>query len=447
MIRDRRLAWRILLGGAGLATLLRILWAGAVQLSPDEAYYWSWGRELALSYRDHPPLLGWILALIPAPLGDASEVWVRLPALASGLLLLPLTYILCRECEASRASSLAASLTGCLSIMGCAGAVIVTPDAPLMVLWTVGLLLSVRLARGGSAWLLPAAAAAAGAACLAKLPGLLLLAGVGAAIASRRSLGRRLVAPAAVAALAVAAALALLALGEAGQGPGPVLFQLARFSSASPSAVGPLAFVAATCGLAGLLPAGAAVLLARPAGLRSSPVLAVLAWSFWPALVLLTLAAAVIRVEPNWAAVAYPSLFASWALVLDRLRKQGRGRGLAAAALVLNVALALLVHLHAAGLLAPTLVGRGPAARLHGWRELARVIGSTDPGRLETGQYDLAAPLSYYGRGSLEVILVPGAEPAAEPEAAWRIEDGRLGLVRTIEGWRTGEGFRIRSGR
>jgi 4-amino-4-deoxy-L-arabinose transferase-like glycosyltransferase len=389
--------------------------------------------------------MGWILGLIPDSLGGASEVWVRLPALVSGLLLFPLTYVLCRESSASRTSSLLASFTGCLSLMGCAGAVIATPDAPLLVLWTLGLALSVRLARGGSPWLLPAAAAAAGAACLAKLPGLLLLLGIGASVFSRRHLGRRLVGPAIAAVLVIALPLSLVAIGEIAPGTGPAAFQLARFSSTSPGIVGPAAFVAAIIGLAGLLPAGGAVLLASRRLLRESPAAAVLAWSFWPVVAACTLAAALIHVEPNWGAVAFPSLFAGWALVLDRLR--GRGRAAGAAALALNVVLALVVHLHAAGLLAPSLVGRGPASRLHGWRELARVVGSTQPGRLETGQYELAAPLSYYGRGVLEVVLVPGEEPVGEPAAVWRIEDGRLGLVRRVEGWRWGEGFRISAGR
>jgi 4-amino-4-deoxy-L-arabinose transferase-like glycosyltransferase len=447
VIRDRRLAWRILIGGAGLVTLARILWTGLVQLSPDEAWYWSWGRDLALSYRDHPPLLGWILGLIPGPLGGSSEVWVRLPALVSGLVLLPLTHVLCREAGASRTSSLVAAFTGCLSLMACAGAVIVTPDAPLIVFWTLGLIFCVRLARGGSPWLLAAAAGAAGAACLSKLPGLLLLLGIGASVIPRRARWRRLLVPAIVAALVLGAALALLAIGEAGSGPGPVRFQAARLASASPSILGPVAFLAALVGLAGVLPAGGAVPLARAGLLRTRPTVAVLAWSFWPPLAGFTLLAAIVHVEPNWGAVAFPSLFAGWALLLDGLRERGGGRGVAAAALALNVVLALLVHLHAAGLLAAPYVGRGPAARLHGWRELARVVGSTGPGRLVTDEYGLAAPLSYYGRGDLDVVLEPGDVPAGEPRAVWRVEDGRLGLVRRVEGWRTGEGFRIRSGR
>jgi hypothetical protein len=45
------------------------------------------------------------------------------------------------------------------------------------------------------------------------------------------------------------------------------------------------------------------------------------------------------------------------------------------------------------------------------------------------------------------VVLVPGDEPEDSPDAVWSIEDGRLGLERHVEGWRTTDGFRIRSRR
>jgi hypothetical protein len=308
----------------------------------------------------------------------------------------------------------------------------VTPDAVLIPLWTLCLVLCVRFARGESPWLLPAAAAAAGAACLAKLPGLLLLFAMGSALLVRRSLGRRLVLPAIAAAAALAAPLALLVVGELGGESGPAAFQLARLSSPSPSIVGPFAFLAATIGLAGILPAGGAVVLASRRVLGSGPAPLVLAWAFWPAMALFTLAAAAVHVEPNWGAVAFPSLFAGWALALDRLGRSGRIP--AAAALALNLVIAALVHLHAAGLVAPSLVGRGPAARLHGWSETAAVIESTGVECVATDDYSLAAPLGYYGRGRLEVRMADPAEGAPPPSVLWSVEDGRLGLTRRIEG-------------
>ena len=31
---------------------------------PDEAYYWLWSKNIALSYFDHPPLVSWFQALL-----------------------------------------------------------------------------------------------------------------------------------------------------------------------------------------------------------------------------------------------------------------------------------------------------------------------------------------------------------------------------------------------
>ena len=36
-------------------TVLRIVYASAIELRTDEAYYWTWSKEGALSFLDHPP--------------------------------------------------------------------------------------------------------------------------------------------------------------------------------------------------------------------------------------------------------------------------------------------------------------------------------------------------------------------------------------------------------
>ncbi|MCF7826319.1 MAG: glycosyltransferase family 39 protein [Candidatus Marinimicrobia bacterium] len=55
--------WKVILG----FTLFRLLLALILPLTPQEAYYWSWSRDLALSYFDHPPLASysiWLTTLI-----------------------------------------------------------------------------------------------------------------------------------------------------------------------------------------------------------------------------------------------------------------------------------------------------------------------------------------------------------------------------------------------
>lgn len=56
-------SWQVILG----FTFFRLFLALFLPLTPQEAYYWSWSRYLALSYFDHPPLASysiWITTLI-----------------------------------------------------------------------------------------------------------------------------------------------------------------------------------------------------------------------------------------------------------------------------------------------------------------------------------------------------------------------------------------------
>ncbi len=62
------------------AIALRGLYAPSVELLADETYYWQYAQHLAWSYLDHPPLVGWLIALSTGVFGDAAWA-VRLPGL------------------------------------------------------------------------------------------------------------------------------------------------------------------------------------------------------------------------------------------------------------------------------------------------------------------------------------------------------------------------------
>ena len=66
--------------GAGLASLLLRLWiALSFPISGDEAFFYWWGVYPDWGYSDHPPMVGWLIALMRATLGD-SMLAIRLPA-------------------------------------------------------------------------------------------------------------------------------------------------------------------------------------------------------------------------------------------------------------------------------------------------------------------------------------------------------------------------------
>ncbi|UUZ66954.1 glycosyltransferase family 39 protein [Polaromonas sp. P2-4] len=66
--------------GVGLASLLLRCWiAVTFPISGDEALFYWWGVYPDWGYSDHPPMVGWLIALMRATLGDS--VWsIRLPA-------------------------------------------------------------------------------------------------------------------------------------------------------------------------------------------------------------------------------------------------------------------------------------------------------------------------------------------------------------------------------
>ncbi|WP_245477773.1 glycosyltransferase family 39 protein [Bradyrhizobium guangxiense] len=66
-------------------TLLRIVYASAIELRTDEAYYWTWSKESALSFLDHPPGIAWLIRFGTAIFGD-TVLGVRFGGIVAMLL-------------------------------------------------------------------------------------------------------------------------------------------------------------------------------------------------------------------------------------------------------------------------------------------------------------------------------------------------------------------------
>src|SRR6516162_9847409 len=79
-----RFAPRLLIIALAL-TAARLLAAGLVPLTEDEAYYRLWAQHLQAGYLDHPPMIAWWIRLGGFIAGDTTLGIRLVPSLATGL--------------------------------------------------------------------------------------------------------------------------------------------------------------------------------------------------------------------------------------------------------------------------------------------------------------------------------------------------------------------------
>ncbi len=171
--------------------LFHVAYAGLIALSPQEAYYWSWSRRLALSYFDHPPLASWTIRGFTSLFGDGERAIRLAAAFHSGLFFLFL-FLAGRRLFGEKAALLATAF-GLLAPITALGQVVITPDGPLLSGWAACLYFMVRaLDEEDGRWLL-AAGLATGLAALGKYTAFLLVPQLGLALLLDRR-GRKLIA-------------------------------------------------------------------------------------------------------------------------------------------------------------------------------------------------------------------------------------------------------------
>ncbi len=132
------LSWRTLAYGLiAYALVLRLIYAGTVELMPEEAYYWNYSRHLALGYLDHPPMVAWLIRLGTALFGQ-NEFGVRAGALFCGAVTAIFVYRLTRNLFGEVSALAAVLLAQTLPYFFLSG-LLMTPDAPLVAAWAASL--------------------------------------------------------------------------------------------------------------------------------------------------------------------------------------------------------------------------------------------------------------------------------------------------------------------
>lgn len=134
-----------------IAMIVRELLAAVVPLGNDEVYYWDWGRDLKLSYFDHPPGVSWLAAgaqtLFAASTGGLpARGLIPVVHFLTGLCL----FSVYRDVSGSRRNRVSdmAFLAMTLIIPAFAiGGFLLLPDAGLLLAASAGLLLALRMKK------------------------------------------------------------------------------------------------------------------------------------------------------------------------------------------------------------------------------------------------------------------------------------------------------------
>ena len=160
-------------------TALRAIYAGVIDLRTDEAYYWTWSKESALSFLDHPPMVAWFIRFGTAIFGD-TNFGVRFAGILAMLVTqLLLADIVRRVTHDVRAIVIAVLMPEAALYYGLLMAK-VSPDIALIPFAVAMIWSLVRLDESGDGrwWL--AAGVFAGLALLSKFTAIMLLPAVAA---------------------------------------------------------------------------------------------------------------------------------------------------------------------------------------------------------------------------------------------------------------------------
>lgn len=131
--------WWLLAAVVAVRVAVTFLFVQGADLAGDEAYYWDWGRRPDWGYYSKPPMIGWMMGAIGWLTGDA-EWGIRFGALLLGTVTLVVIHRIALVLFDARTAFLTAALV-LLTLANAGLNLLLTIDAPLLLCWTLGLLL------------------------------------------------------------------------------------------------------------------------------------------------------------------------------------------------------------------------------------------------------------------------------------------------------------------
>jgi 4-amino-4-deoxy-L-arabinose transferase-like glycosyltransferase len=404
-------------------TAMRIVYASALDLRTDEAYYWTWSKELPqLCFLDHPPLIAWFIKFGTAIFGD-TNLGVRF----AGILAMAVTQVLLADIvrlvtHNMRAIVLAVLLPEAALYYGLLMAK-VAPDTAAIPFAVAMMWSLVRLTESGDArwWL--AAGLFGGLALLSKFTVVMLLPAIAAFMLVPDWRRRWLLSPYPWAAALIAALVfSPVVIWNAQHDWASFKFQLVRATAARDVSLRTAGeYLGMQFGLVGfvLLPVTlSALVLTAWRGYRtrepvaillSTAVLVPFLYFFWKSLTL--------RVGDTWPMFIWPIGFAAVAINIVMLTRENRPAwmirstlGWARAAVVSGIATVALVFLYYVA--APwNFIGKAdPIGGEAGYEQVvARVeaeLQKTGASWIATSDYRTYAMMRWFFNGRVPVIQI-----------------------------------------
>jgi len=438
-------------------TLAKLLAAAGAHFVEDEAYYRLWGLNPALSYYDHPPMIGWWIFLGQQLFGDtifAARLLVVLSSAVGSLVLWRTAAIL----FGTRTAGWAVLFFNTSILVG-VGGILATPDAPSVFFWGLSFwaLAELHTSRNANWWL--AVGLFAGLGLLSKYSVLFLGAGIVLWLLwvpeARRWFTTWQLWAGGVIAIALFSpvlywnhvhewASFTKQFGRAGSDGGYTLKYIFEFIGAVLGLLNPLIAILAVMGGVKLAPR-----LWHRDGASSLVLLTLV-----PFLMYLTYHSLHARVQGNWPAPLFPAFALLAAVFVAGLGARVRiWRKLALGGVCLGLVVACVVQLHAVTPLSGALGRKDPTHQLRGWpeigREIERIAAETGAGYVLTTGYGLNAQIDFLLRDSLPVHQVNeriryimAAAPAPESlkgPALYIAEDRRDGHDRLLSVFETVE--------
>lgn len=119
-----------------LTTIIRIYLASTIGLGIDEAHYVQFALHPALSYYDHPPLIGYIIRFFIIIIGK-SILAVRTPAILAGIGTAFILFFIGKKLYDAKTGFWAVIIFNCIPLFSAVGGITVVPDTILCFLWLI----------------------------------------------------------------------------------------------------------------------------------------------------------------------------------------------------------------------------------------------------------------------------------------------------------------------